>query len=95
MSKVTELAAGQIAATETITVELIETNETPVMVIMRWPVMRLIHPYRFGTAADMRARMFAAAAVQLSDQAAASMSQDTKGSVIERPSSSASTAKLF
>jgi hypothetical protein len=37
MSKVTELASGQLAATETITVELIEANETPAVVIVRWP----------------------------------------------------------
>jgi hypothetical protein len=37
MSKVIELASGQITNTETITVELIEANETPAVVIIRWP----------------------------------------------------------
>jgi hypothetical protein len=37
MSKVTELASGQLTATETLTVELIEANETPAVIIVRWP----------------------------------------------------------
>jgi hypothetical protein len=36
MSKGTELASGQITATDTVTIELIEANETP-EVIIRWP----------------------------------------------------------
>jgi hypothetical protein len=40
MSKVTELATGQITSTETITVELIEANETPAVIIVRWPASR-------------------------------------------------------
>jgi hypothetical protein len=37
MSKVTELASGQFTSTETITVELIEADETPAVIIVRWP----------------------------------------------------------
>ena len=37
MSQVTELASGQLTATETITVELIEANETLGGVIVEWP----------------------------------------------------------
>jgi hypothetical protein len=37
MSKVTELASGQITSTESITVELVETDQTPAVVIVRWP----------------------------------------------------------
>lgn len=66
MSKVTELATGQITATETITVELIEANETPAVVIIRWPAKpSVLHPRRFPAAAETAARTFAAAAVRL------------------------------
>ena len=37
MSKITELAKGQITATDTITIELVEADETPAVVIVRWP----------------------------------------------------------
>jgi hypothetical protein len=37
MSKLTELASGQITSTESITVELVETDQTPAVVIVRWP----------------------------------------------------------
>jgi hypothetical protein len=53
MSKVTELASGQLTSTETITVELIEADETPAVVILRWPSKpTVIHPHRFPTPAD-------------------------------------------
>jgi hypothetical protein len=62
MSNVTELATGQLTATETITVELVEADETPAVVIIRWPSKAtVLHPHRFGIAA----RTFAAAAVRL------------------------------
>jgi hypothetical protein len=66
MSKVTELTSGQITATETITVELIKANETPAVVIVRWPSKpSVIHPHRFPTATDSAARIFASAATRL------------------------------
>jgi hypothetical protein len=66
MSKVTELASGQLTTTETITVELIETDETPAVVIVRWPTKpTVIHPHRFPSAADSAARTLATAAVRL------------------------------
>jgi hypothetical protein len=66
MSKVTELATGQITSTETITVELVEANETTAVIIVRWPSKpTVIHPHRFPTAADIAARTFAAAVVKL------------------------------
>jgi hypothetical protein len=37
MSKVTELATAQLSATDTLTIELIEADETPAVVIVRWP----------------------------------------------------------
>jgi hypothetical protein len=37
MSKITTLAAGQITAVDTITIELVEADETPAVVIIKWP----------------------------------------------------------
>ena len=66
MSKITELATGQITAGHSLIVELVEADETPAVVIIRWPAKpSVLHPYRFGTAADIAARTFAAAAVRL------------------------------
>jgi hypothetical protein len=45
MSKVTQLASGQINGHDTITVELIEADETPAVVIVRWPSKpTVLHP---------------------------------------------------
>jgi hypothetical protein len=66
MSKVTTLASGQITATDAITVELVEADETPAVVIVRWPVKAsVLHPRRFPSAAENAARAFAAATVAL------------------------------
>jgi hypothetical protein len=66
MSNITELAAGQINGRDTITIELIEANETPAVIIIRWPAKPSVpHPRRFGAAADTAARIFAAAVVRL------------------------------
>ena len=37
-SKITELAGGALTATDTVTIELVEANETLAMIIVRWPV---------------------------------------------------------
>ena len=59
----TELASGRITSTETIIVELIETDETPAVVIVRWPAKpSVFHPRRFGDVAATVARLFAVAA---------------------------------
>ena len=66
MSKVTPLASGQITAVDTLTIELIEADETPAVIIIRWPVKpSVLHPQRVAAAADIAARTFAAAAVRL------------------------------
>ena len=66
MSKVTTLAESQLTVVGTITIELIEADETPAVVIVRWPSKStVIHPHRFPSAADNAARTFAAAAVRL------------------------------
>jgi hypothetical protein len=47
-------------------VELIEADETPAVIIVRWPSKAtVIHPHRFPTAADSAARTIATAAVRL------------------------------
>ena len=62
MSIITELASAAITATDTITVELIEADETPAVVIVRWPVKpTVLHPRRFPDTAAMVARLFAEA----------------------------------
>ena len=67
MSKVTELASAQLTATETIIVELVEADETPAVVIVRWPARpTVLHPRRFPDVAAMVARSFAEAATRLS-----------------------------
>jgi len=66
MSKVTELAAGQINAVDTITIELVEADETPAVVIIRWPVKpTVLHLRRFPDTAATIARFFAEAATKL------------------------------
>jgi hypothetical protein len=66
MSTVTELAFAQLTATETITVELIEVDQTPAVITVKWPSKpSVFRPHRFPGAADSAARVFAAAAVRL------------------------------
>jgi hypothetical protein len=66
MSKVTELASGQVTTVDSITIELVEADETPAVVIIRWPAKpSVLHPRRFPTAAEAAARTFATAAVRL------------------------------
>jgi hypothetical protein len=62
MSQITQRASGAITAADTITVELIEADETPAVVIVRWPVKpTVLHPRRFPDTAAMVARLFAEA----------------------------------
>jgi hypothetical protein len=66
MTHVTELASSQITATETIIVELVQTDETPAVVIIRWPSKAsVIHPHRFPDTAATLTRLFAEAATAL------------------------------
>jgi hypothetical protein len=65
VSQVTELASSQITATDSVTVELVEADEKPAVVIVRWPAKpTVLHPHRFPAAADSAARIFAAAVVK-------------------------------
>jgi hypothetical protein len=61
------LASGQITAVDTLTIDLVEANEIPAVVIIRWPVkVSVLHRRRFPAAAEAAARTFSAAVVQLS-----------------------------
>jgi hypothetical protein len=61
VSNVTVLGSGQLTATETITVELIEANETPAVVVVRRPNKpSVFHPHRFPDTASTVARTFTA-----------------------------------
>jgi hypothetical protein len=60
------LASGAITTAHNITIELVEADETPAVVIIRWPAKpNVIHPHRFPSGADTAARIFATAAVRL------------------------------
>jgi hypothetical protein len=66
MSQVTELASGQITAIDTLTIELVQADEMPTVVIIRWPAKpSLLHPHRFGAVAEIAAWTFAAAVAKL------------------------------
>jgi hypothetical protein len=66
MSQVTELASGAITAIDTLTIELVEADEAPAAILIRWPLKpTVLHPHRFTAAADTAARIFAAAVVKL------------------------------
>jgi hypothetical protein len=66
MSKITELASRTVNGTDSITIELVEADETPAVVILRWPGKPTVcHPRRFPDTAAMLARLFAEAATTL------------------------------
>jgi hypothetical protein len=66
MSEITQLASAQLTAVDTITIELVQADETPAVVIVRWPAKSsVIHPLRFPATAEIAARTFAAAVVKL------------------------------
>ena len=66
MTKITTPAEGQLSATESVSIELVEADETPAVVIVGWPSKpTVLHPHHFPFAADVAARTFAGAAVRL------------------------------
>jgi hypothetical protein len=66
MSQITELASGAINGTDALIVELVEADETPAVVIIRWPAKATVsHPRRFPDTAAMLTRLFAEAATTL------------------------------
>jgi hypothetical protein len=66
MSNVTLLAEVQITAFTMISVELVEANETPAVVVITWPgKATTLHPRLFPDVAAQIARAFAQAATEL------------------------------
>jgi hypothetical protein len=66
VSKITPLATAHLTATDTLTIELIEADETPAVVIVRWPAKPTVNrPRRFPDTAALAARVFAEAATRL------------------------------
>jgi hypothetical protein len=66
MTQITELVTGQITNTDSITVELIESDENPAVGIITWPAKpSVIHPRRFPDTAATLAKLFAEAATTL------------------------------
>jgi hypothetical protein len=66
VSQITDLASVAITAADTVTIELVETDEAPAVIIVRWPARPiLLHAHRFPATADTAARIFAAATVRL------------------------------
>jgi hypothetical protein len=61
MSQITQLATGQITAVDSITVELIETDQHPsvIIIITSPPKPNVVHPQRFPEVAAMMARVAA------------------------------------
>jgi hypothetical protein len=65
-SPVTVLASASINATDAIVAELVEADETPAVVIIKWPAKPTVcHPRRFPDTAAVIARLFAEAATAL------------------------------
>jgi hypothetical protein len=66
MSTVTVLAECQLTAFSTISIELVEANETPAVVVITWPgKATMLHPRLFPDVAAQIARAFAQAATEL------------------------------
>ena len=66
MSKITELASGQITDTEAITIILSEPDDMPSSVIIHWPEKStVVNPRRFRDTAATVARMFSEAHIAL------------------------------
>ena len=66
MSKLTELARGQITPTEALVVVLVQPEDMPPSVIIHWPVTRtVLAPRAFSAASNVVMRAFAAAGIRL------------------------------
>ena len=66
MSKITELASGQITTSDTLTIELVEADEAPAVVVIRWPVKStVLHPRRYAEVAAAAMKVLGAASTAL------------------------------
>jgi hypothetical protein len=65
-SSPTVLANGHINGADSITVELVEPDETPAAVLVKWPAKpTVLHPHRFPDTAALVVRMFSEAHIAL------------------------------
>jgi hypothetical protein len=66
MSKITELASGQINSTDHLVIILSEPDDMPASVIIHWPVKpTVVNPRAFSAAADAAVKTLAVAVVKL------------------------------
>ena len=66
MSQITQLASASINASDTITIELVEADETPAVNIVRWPAKPTVcDPRRFPDTAAVTVRLFSEAHTML------------------------------
>ncbi len=66
MSKITPLADAQLTPSDTLKIELVETDTTPAVVIVTWPAKPTVcHPRRFPEIAAVIVRLFATASTEL------------------------------
>ena len=66
MSNVTTVAECTVNASSIITIELVEADETPAVIIVRLPSKAsVLHPGRFPDMAAAIARAFASASIEL------------------------------
>jgi hypothetical protein len=62
MLKVTTLAEGRINLSDQLIIKLVEADETPAVILIRWPLKAtVIHPRRFPDTAAGIVRLFAEA----------------------------------
>jgi hypothetical protein len=61
-----ELASGQVAPADTLTIELVKPSDMPAVVIIRWPARPTVSdPRRFAEAASATMRILATAMTRL------------------------------
>jgi hypothetical protein len=66
MTEVTELASVQLSTVDTLTIELVENDERPAAVIIRWPARPgVFNAKQFGPVATQVTTAFAGATVRL------------------------------
>jgi hypothetical protein len=67
VSKVTQLASASITPTDMITVELVQAEETPAVVIIKWPDKpTVLHMRKLAEAMATACRVLANASTELS-----------------------------
>ena len=66
MSNVTQLATGQINASDRLSVELVQATETPAAILIRWPsAPSVTDPHKFSAVANAVVAILAEARARL------------------------------